>query len=99
VLGRILAAPGDTIAILAGHYQVNGKDTGREVSPLGQYPVVVDIPDAPEHVTVPADCYFVSQEQRSNALDSRTISWAWRQNILATKLWLASSRGLIKALQ
>jgi signal peptidase I len=99
VLARILAAPGDTIAIRAGHYEVNGKRSGVEVSPVGQLPVVVDVPEVPEKLSVPRDGYFVVQEQPSRALDSRTISWARREDVLATKLWLVSARALLKGLR
>ena len=99
VLSRILAAPGDTIAIRAGHYEVNGKASGVEVSPVGQFPVVVDVPEVPEKLAVPRDSYFVVQEQPARALDSRTISWARREDVVATKFWLVSLRALLKPIK
>jgi signal peptidase I len=98
VLARILAGPGDKLAISQGHYQLNGKAVGVEVSPAGQFQVVVNVPEAPAQITVPPDCYFVVQEQPPKALDSRTLSWARRQDVIATKLWLVSPRGLGKPL-
>jgi signal peptidase I len=94
VIARILAVPGDTIAIREGRYVVNDVKTGVEVSPTGRFPVVVDVPDAPGQIIVPPDCFFVVQEQPSTALDSRTLSWLRREDVLGTKLWLVSLRGL-----
>jgi Signal peptidase, peptidase S26 len=99
VLARILAAPRDTLAISEGHYQVNGKASGVEFSPVGNFQVVVSVPEAPEKITVPPDCYFVVQEQPPKAIDSRILSWARRQDVIATKLWLLSPRGLGNPLQ
>jgi signal peptidase I len=99
VLARILAAPGDALAIREKQYDVNGKDSGIEVSPVGHFRVVVNVPESPEQIKVPPDCYFVVQEQPPKALDSRTLSWARRPNVIATKLWLVSSRGLGKPLE
>jgi signal peptidase I len=98
VIGRILAAPGDTIAIQEGHYRVSGKESV-EVSPTGRLPVVVDIPEAPAQVTAPTGCFFVVQEQPTKALDSRTLSWARSEDIVGTKLWLLSRRGLAHPLR
>jgi signal peptidase I len=99
VIARILAGPGDAIAIRERQYEVNGKDSGIEVSPVANFPVVVNVPEAPEHITVPPDSYFVVQELPPQALDSRTLSWARRQDVISTKLWLLSSRGLGKPLE
>jgi signal peptidase I len=97
VLARILAGPGDKIAIAKDHYLVNGKDSGVEASPVGPLPVRVDVPESPAQITVPPDCYYCVQEQPS-AFDSRTLSWARRQDVLATKLWLISRRALLQPL-
>jgi hypothetical protein len=59
----------------------------------------VDVPDAPAKIAVPPDCFFVVQEQPAKALDSRTLSWARRDKIVGTRLWLLSSRGLGQALR
>jgi signal peptidase I len=94
VIARILAVPGDKIAVRDGHYQVNGADTGVEVAAVDRYPIVIDVPDAPGQIVAPPDCFFVVQEQLSDALDSRTLSWARRNDVVGTRLWLLSSRGL-----
>jgi signal peptidase I len=99
VIARILAVPGNDMAIRDGHYQVNGVDTGVEVATVGSSSVVVDVPDAPARIAVPPDCFFVVQEQPAKALDSRTLSWARRDKIVGTRLWLLSSRGLGQALR
>jgi len=97
VIGRILAVPGDTIGIEGTCYQVNAKKSV-EISAVGRYRVVLDIPEIPAQISVPSDCFFVVQKQSSNSLDSRTLSWARREDILATRLWLLSRRGLLQAL-
>ena len=98
MIGRVLAIPGDAIAIRGTRYQVNGKETV-EVSPIGSHRVVLDIPESPARTTVPSDCFFIVQVQPSKALDSRTLSWAKRQDIVATNLWLLSRRALGQALE
>ncbi len=98
VMGRILAGPGDAIGIQRARYRVNGKESV-EVSDVGRYKVVVDIPRAPAEAPVPPDCFFVVQERSSKALDSRTLSWARREDILATRLWLLSRRAPGQALR
>jgi Signal peptidase, peptidase S26 len=98
VIGRILAAPRDAIGIGGTRYRVNGKESG-EVSAVGRYQVVLDIPEVPAQSIVPPDCFFVVQEQPARGLDSRTLSWARREDVLATKLWLLSRRGPGQALR
>jgi hypothetical protein len=98
VMGRILAGPGNAIGIRRTRYRVNGKESV-EVSDVGPYKVVVDIPRAPAEAPVPPECFFVVQEQSSTALDSRTLSWARREDILATRFWLLGRRGTGKALR
>ncbi len=98
VIGRILAVPGDAIAIRGTRYHVNGKERV-DVSPLGSHRVVLDIPETPAQTIVPPDCFFIVQEQPSKALDSRTLSWAKREDILTNQLWLLSRRALGQALQ
>jgi signal peptidase I len=98
VIGRILAVPGDAIATTGARYQVNGKESV-ELSPVGAFRVVLDIPETPEQTIVPSDSFFIVQEQPSKALDSRTLSWAKREDIYATNLWLLSRRALGQALK
>ena len=97
VIGRILAAPGDAISIQGTHYRVNG-NASVEVSPVGNERVVLDIAEVPDKTSVPSDCFFVVQEQSSKAIDSRTLSWARREDILTTRLWLLARRSLGQAL-
>ncbi len=93
VMGRILAVPGDTIGIDGTRYRVNGKESVG-TGPLGPERVVLDVPEAPARRTVPPDCFFVVQDSPSGAFDSRVLSSARRQDIVATRLWLLSRRGL-----
>jgi hypothetical protein len=98
IMGRILAAPGDAIAIRGPRYLVNGSESV-EVSTTSGYRVVLEIPESPAQLIVPADCFFVVQEQPSKALDSRTLSWAQREDVLATRFWLISLRALGQTLR
>jgi Signal peptidase, peptidase S26 len=93
VIGRILAVPGDAIATDGTRYQVNGVE-GPEIGRIGRSRVVLDVPEAPAYLTVPPDCFFMVQEQPSASLDTRILSWARREDILTTKLWLLAPRGL-----
>jgi signal peptidase I len=99
VIARILAVPGNEIAVRDGHYHVNGADTDVEVATVEGYPVVVDVAEAPAKTPVPRDCFFVVQEQPAKALDSRTLSWARRENMVGTRMWLLSNRRLGEALR
>jgi signal peptidase I len=96
--GRILAASGDVMQIRDGLYRVNGQEKGA-VGPVGQYQVVAEVPEAPAQLIVPPDCFFVVQEQRSTAFDSRTLSWVHREDVLGTRLWLVALRGLGRVLR
>jgi signal peptidase I len=84
VVARILAVPGDQVAIEGEQYLVNGRRTV-PVSPLGQYRPALDIPKAPQAVAVPAGCYFIVQDNPQNSFDSRVLSWARGGDVLATR--------------
>jgi signal peptidase I len=94
VIARIIAVPGNAIAIRAGHYWVDGADTGVEVAAVGRFGVVVEVSEAPKQIVVPPDCFFIVQEQPSQGLDSRILSWTRREDVVGTKFWLVSRRGL-----
>ncbi len=97
VIARILAAPGDRLAIENDHYVVNGRRSA-EVAPTGRFAPGLDVGELPKETTVPPDCFFIVQDAASQSFDSRVLSWARRENVIATKLFLMSRRGFGKLL-
>jgi hypothetical protein len=77
---------------------MNGALTGVEVSEVGSFGVVVEVPEAPEQIVVPPVSFFVVQEQPLHGLDSRTLWWARREDVIGTRFWLVSRRGVGVAL-
>ena len=98
VISRVLAGPGDEIAIQDGRYVVNGT-AGPPVAAPGRYDVVVNVPASPESVTVPDGRYFVVQDAPNGSLDSRVLSWVHTDDILASRLWYLSPRGFFKPVE
>jgi signal peptidase I len=98
VLGRILAVPGDRLAIAAGHYVVNGKQEAA-VAPVGAYRPRLEIPQAPATLIVPPNCYFIVQDNAQDSLDSRILSWARKPDLIATRALLLSRREFGKELE
>lgn len=98
IISRILAGPGDTISMRDGIYLVNGSP-GPHVALTGRSAVVLDIPSAPESLTVPEDCFFVVQDSPSRSFDSQVLSWARRENLLGSQLWHVGRRGFFKAVE
>lgn len=98
LVSRILAVPGDKISIANGKYMLNGK-SGPQVSSLGKYEAVIDVPLSPATLTVPDDCYFIVQDSPSGGFDSRVLSWVRQDKIIGSRLWYASSRGFFKAVE
>lgn len=98
ITARILAGPGDELSIRNGRYLVNG-ETGPPVEPIRRAPVVLNIPRSPEALTIPPDCYFMVQDAPNNGFDSRVLSWAKAENIVGSRLWYLSSRGILKPVE
>jgi signal peptidase I len=98
VFARILGVPGDSLSKLDGYYLVNGK-AGPEVSPTERGPIPLKIPEPPASIVVPADCYFVVQEQAAKSFDSQTFSWVRKGDLISTKHWLLSPRGFLQPLK
>jgi signal peptidase I len=95
VFGRIVAVPGDRIAIEGGRYIING-ETGPEASdnPPGRGRIwywLFDLPAAPATLCVPENCYFVRTDCWPYPEDSRVLSWAERDNIVSTRIWYLRS--------
>lgn len=98
LVSRILAEPGDTLAIDGGRYVVNGIAT-RPISGTGRFTPVLHIPTNPDVITVPADYYFVVQDSPYGGLDSRVLWWVPRQNVLGTRLWRTGTRGMLQRVE
>jgi signal peptidase I len=84
IAARILAQPGDTISIDGDHYLLNGK-AAAPVSTLAGNRPVLDVPKAPQSLTVPAGCWFVVQDEAPDSVDSRVLSWAKEGDLVATR--------------
>ncbi len=96
MISRILAGPGDEISFQNNRYVVNGIE-GPVLSNLGESVTRIEVPSFPKTLTVPEKCYFVTQD--SSGYDSRVLSWARLENIVSTKLWYLSSRGIFKTVE
>lgn len=98
VISRILAGPGDDISIQDGNYLVNGAP-GPPVAAAGEYPVALEVPSSPETLTVPDDSYFIVQDSPARGFDSRVLSWVRAENILGSRMWYLSRRGIGKPVE
>ena len=98
VISRILAGPGDDISVENGKYVVNG-NPGPPVADTGRYNVVLDIPSSPESLRIPDDCYFVVQDSPTGGFDSRVLSWVRADNIVGSRLWYLSHRGICRPVE
>jgi len=92
VFGRIIAVPGDRIAMANDRYQVNGNI----VAPVGPIDdaAAVDVPLLPDALTVPDGRYFIVQDTTvARAADSRLLGWAKRDLIYGVRFIRLSRRG------
>jgi signal peptidase I len=96
--GRILAAPGDRLSISNDRYVVNGQ-AASSVGPLGPYKPVIEVPPAPETLTVPDRSYFIVQESPANAYDSRVLFWADSKDLVSTELYYLRRNALLDRVQ
>ena len=94
VVSRVLAVPGDSISIQDNQYLVNGVPSG-PVAVTGKYSVALDVPQVPESLSVPLNCYFVVQESPTRGLDSRVLSWVREDKIVGVQIWYLASRGIL----
>ncbi|MBE0541274.1 MAG: signal peptidase I [Verrucomicrobia bacterium] len=98
VVARLLALPGDRIAIEEDHYVVNERKASR-LGRTGKLHPVVQIPSVPDSATVAPGSYFVVQDNPEQSYDSRVLSWAQLDKIIGTCPLLVSRRALGKALE
>ena len=93
LLKRIVAAPGDEVAIREGRLWRNGSfapfeldDGGEPLERLGDavHPLRLDDGGGPDFgpVRVPPESYLVVGDNRGNSLDGRTFGWVERKAIL-----------------
>jgi signal peptidase I len=98
MVSRILAVPGDRLSIREGRYLVNG-GAGPAVGVTDPHQPVIDVPPAPESVTVPEGRYFIVQDSPQEGFDSRVLSWVEGDDVVATKLYYLSGRGLLEPVE
>lgn len=98
VISRILAVPGDQLSVRSGKYLVNG-ETGPAVAETGRYTPVLQIPFAPETLTLPDNRFFVVQESPTGGFDSRVLSWVETGEIVSARLYYLSGRGVLKPVE
>jgi signal peptidase I len=84
VVARILAQPGQELSMEADHYILDGQRSV-PVAPLGANRPALEIPLAPEALTVPPGCYFIVQDNPQNSFDSRVLSWAKESDVIGTR--------------
>jgi signal peptidase I len=93
VIARILAAPGDELATRGGNYVVNGRLSRFRAKALAEK-IPLTIPAYPKTLTVSEDRYFMVQDSRETGIDSQQLDWARREDLVSTRLFRFSGRGL-----
>ena len=97
-MSRILAVPGDRLAVRGGKYVVNG-EPGPAVADTRPYAPVLDVPQEPDAITVPEGRYFIVQDDPTNSYDSRRYPWVEGRNIVGDRMYYLSGRGLFKSVE
>ncbi|HET6881486.1 MAG TPA: signal peptidase I [Pirellulales bacterium] len=93
-IARILAAPGDKLAVGRDHFIVNGEVSRYRAIPAPKAPL--KIPARPESLTVPDDSYFVALDSSSADIDGQQIGWVRRSDIISTRLFHFGDRGVMR---
>lgn len=85
LVGRLLAVPGDSIAIRKGKYVVNGETTDylADTKPVD---AAIDIPKWPQTLKVRDEQYFVVQDSPRPGIDSRQWSWIYDRDLTSARL-------------
>jgi len=97
-IARILAVPGDQLSIQNGKYLVNG-EVGQTVAGTGQYAPELEVTSMPEALTLADHRFFVVQEAPTRGLDSRVLSWVESAEVVSTRLYLLSGRGVFRPVE
>lgn len=95
IIARILAVPGDKMSIRDGAYEVND-DKAQKVAVTGKFRTVVDVPSAPETLTIPGDHFFIVQDNLRSSFDSRVLALVHRDDIVGTKVWRRDLKRLLQ---
>lgn len=98
MIGRILAVPGDTLTVVNYRYRVND-DLASSLPTETDIPKALQVPREPDTIKIPDGCYFVVQDDRENGLDSQTVGYAKRGEIVATSLFQLERSPILKRLQ
>lgn len=94
MLGRILAVPGDKVSLSHFRYRVNDA-LESATPPETDLPKALYVPREPQTMTVPADCYFVVQDNHETGLDSQVVGWAKLDRIVSTSLFQVDRKPLL----
>lgn len=93
-VARILAVPGDELAIQRKHFLVNGEVSRyRALDAPPKAPL--KIPERPKSLTVPDDCYFVVLDSSSADIDGQQIGWLHRRDLVSTRLFHFGAHGVL----
>jgi signal peptidase I len=93
-VARILAVPGDELAIQRKHFLVNGEVSRyRAVDVPPKAPVKIS--ERPKSLTVPEDCYFVVLDSSSADIDGQQIGWLHRGDLVSTRLFHFGAHGVL----
>jgi signal peptidase I len=90
---RILAAPGDELAIQRDHFLVNGQVSRYRAIAAPKAPLKV--PARPKSLTVPDDSYFVVLDSTATDIDGQQIGWVRRNDVVSTRLFHFGDRGIL----
>ena len=86
VTARIVALPGDKLARDDDHYLVNGQQTRQVVGAVGRYARAIEVPELPDSLVVPEDCYFIAQDNPGKSFDSQVLGWVLRRDFVSTDI-------------
>lgn len=98
-MARVLALPGDEIWRDEGHFWVNGERAAPAPPIASSIRLAVEVPVVPARLIVPEGRYFVVPENGDQGWDSRVLSWVRWPDLVATRMWLASGRGVLQRLE
>jgi signal peptidase I len=98
VISRIQALPGERLSIRGSQYVINGQP-GSVVAPTGQFTPVIAVPQEPETIQIPDNCYFIVQDSPEASFDSRVLGWVQRKDIISTNLYYLGAHDFLKSVK